>query len=307
MAARRAGKSLSSSLYHDFLDEKTKFKESLEPADHSKHTAALHAVTPSGTKVGVQTQVISPFFKTAVKRGVASTLVMESQLNSMLTTCWRLSSERHLELQAHLQVNKALRFTLEAHESAADKMPTSFAKIGCDYKDERIFAGLKIDAVNGPTLEATAGGQLGVRGVGVSVGVIGAYDVGLDHSDRVGRFTTLNMATSVESDDLCGLLQINDKGRLVHFTLAQTVTPQLLVGSELLVDRRKDRKVLRLRSNYAMSDNETVSSSLGSDGILIGAYEWQTSKHLKTKVSAQMDVRHYDSDSHHLGVSIEIS
>lgn len=94
---------------------------------------------------------------------------------------------------------------------------------------------------------------------------------------------------------------------MVRLDLTQVVTPELLVGTEFVYDRRKDKKTMRLRSKLELSERESVASSLGSDGILIGAYEWRTSEHLKTRVSAQMDVRHYDSDSHHLGVSIEIS
>lgn len=297
-----AGKALSSCLYQDFLERKAQFASTLAPVDQSRHTASVQATTASGTRVALETLVITPFFKTAVKRGVVSTLAFESQLNSMITTSWRFSADRRLDLQAHLQLNKQMRLTLEAHEAAAEKAPASFAKIGCDYRDDNMFAGVKIDAVNGPTLQATAG----VEYKGVAVGLLGAYDVGLDHSDRLGRMTTLNMASSVEQDDVCALLQINDKGKLIHLALSQTISPELLVGSELLFDRRKDRKVLRLRSQYSMSKRESLSSALGSDGILVGAYEWRTSKHLKTRVTAQMDVRNFDSDSHHLGVSIEI-
>lgn len=93
----------------------------------------------------------------------------------------------------------------------------------------------------------------------------------------------------------------------MRLDVTQALLPELLVGSAFVFDRRKDRNTLRLRAKYAVSDKETVASSLGSDGILVGAYEWRTSAHLKTRVSAQMDMRHYDSDAHHLGVSIEIS
>jgi hypothetical protein len=93
----------------------------------------------------------------------------------------------------------------------------------------------------------------------------------------------------------------------VQLSVAQILSPELLVGSEFSYDARKESKTLRLRSRYELSTNETVASSLGSDGVFIGAYEWRTSKHLKTRVSAQMDIRNFDSDTHHLGVSIEIS
>ncbi|TMW55690.1 hypothetical protein Poli38472_010572 [Pythium oligandrum] len=300
---RRAGKGLSSCLYHDFVEEHRAFKEPLEPTSSSRHGASITATTPSGARVGLQTSVISPFFNKAVKRGVASTLEFESQLNPMLTSSLRISSQRHLELQAHLQASDKLRFTLEARESATEKTPASFARIGCDYKDESLFAGMKIDAVNGPTLQATCGVHIG----SAAIGVLGAYDVGLDHSDRLGRFTELRMAATYAHDDVSALLQVNDKGKKVKVSVAQEISEDLMVGSEFLYDVRKDHKVLRLRSKYAMNESETVSSSLGSDGIIIGAYEWRTSAHLKTRVSAQMDVRNFDSDSHHLGVSIEIS
>lgn len=94
---------------------------------------------------------------------------------------------------------------------------------------------------------------------------------------------------------------------MVRLDLTQTVSPELMVSSRFVFDRRKDKRSLRLLGKYALSEAEAVSSSIGSDGILIGAFEWRTSKHLKTRASAQMDLRHYDSDSHHLGVSIEIS
>lgn len=201
---RAATKGLSSCLYADFLDEHTALKDALEPSSFSRHAVELNAVTPAGAALGLQTQVVSPFFRTAVKRGVATSLVCESQLNSMITTSLRLSSERHLELLAHLRASDRVRFTLEAHESATDKTPASFARIGCDYKGDRAFAGAKIDAVNGPTLETTVGAKAG----DVAVAVIGAYDVGLDHSDRLGRFTTLNVAASYAHDDLTALLQV---------------------------------------------------------------------------------------------------
>lgn len=163
-AARSATKGISSCLYQDFLDENTLLKDPLEPSDHSCHGVEINTRTPSGNRIGLQTGVVSPFFKNATKkRGVSTSLVFESQLNSMITSSLRVSSERHLELQAHLQASNKLRFTLEAHESATEKMPTSFARIGCDYKDANFFAGAKIDAVNGPTLQATLGARLGVR------------------------------------------------------------------------------------------------------------------------------------------------
>ncbi|RLN96961.1 hypothetical protein BBJ28_00000709 [Nothophytophthora sp. Chile5] len=306
MAGRRATAGLSSSLYDDFLAENTRLREPLAPRTHSRHSVEINTVAPNGTGLGLQTCVVSPFFKAAVKRGVDAALVCESQLNSVITASLRLSSARQLALQAHLRASRTLRFTLEAQEAAAEKeAPASFARIGADYKseDSRLFAGAKIDAVNGPTLQATLGGRLGE----LAFGVIGAYDVGLDHSDRLGRFTTLNMAASYTQDDLLTLLQVNDGGRMVRLDVTQTVRPELLVGSEFVFDRRKDKRTLRLRGKYALSASESVASSLGSDGILIGAFEWRTSPHLKTRVAAQMDVRHYDSDSHHLGVSIEIS
>ncbi|KAF1323896.1 Eukaryotic porin, partial [Globisporangium splendens] len=303
-AARGATKGISSCLYQDFLAEHTLLQESLEPSDHSCHGVEINTHTPSGNRIGLQTGVVSPFFKTATKkRGVAAALVFESQLNSMITSSLRVSSERHLELQAHLHASQNVRFTLEAHESATEKMPASFARIGCDYKNDTFFAGAKIDAVNGPTLQATLGARMG----DVAFGAIGAYDVGLDHSDRLGRFSTLNLATSYSHDDMLALLQINDKAKMVRLDVTQVVAPELLVGTAFVYDRRKDKKTMRLRAKYALTERETLASSLGSDGILVGAYEWRTSAHLKTRVSAQMDVRHYDSDSHHLGVSIEIS
>lgn len=162
MAARRATQGLSSSLYQDFLDEHARFSAPLEPSASSRHAVELNTVTPAGAKLGLATQVVSPFFRTAVKRGVASALVCESQLHEMLTASLRLSSARHLELLAHLRASDRVRLTLEAHESAAEKTPASFARIGCDYKSDRGFVGAKIDAVNGPTLEATLGARAGV-------------------------------------------------------------------------------------------------------------------------------------------------
>lgn len=47
------------------------------------------------------------------------------------------------------------------------------------------------------------GGEQDVR-----FGVIGAYDVGLDHSDRRGRFSRLDAAASYARDDLVALLQM---------------------------------------------------------------------------------------------------
>ncbi|KAJ0399276.1 hypothetical protein P43SY_001860 [Pythium insidiosum] len=300
---KQAQQGLNSCRFHEFLDEQRAFPEPLEPSALSRHGASLLTTTSSGSRVGLETSVVSPFFSRSAKRGVAATLGFESQLNAMITTSLRISSQRHLELQAHLQANDALRFTLEARESATEKMPASFARIGCDYKTANVFAGLKIDAVNGPTLEAACGAKL----AGLSIGVLGAYDVGLDHSDRLGRFTELKMASSYAHDDVSALLEVNDKGNKCQLSVAQQVRPDLLVGSEFLYDVRKDRKVLRLRSQYELSAHESLGSSLGSDGVLIAAYEWQTSAQLKTRVSAQVDVRNFDSDSHHLGVSIEIS
>ncbi|KAG1691046.1 hypothetical protein DVH05_027328 [Phytophthora capsici] len=303
MTARRATAGLSSSLYSDFLAENTRLNEPLDPSTHSRHALEINTLTPSGMAIGLQTCVLASFFKAAVKRSVESVLVCESQLNSVITSSLRVSSSRHLALQAHLQASNSLRFTLEAQESATEKAPASFARIGADYKTQSFFAGAKIDAVNGPTLQATVGGKLG----DVALGVIGAYDVGLDHSDRLGRFTTLNVATSYTHEDLLALLQVNDGGRMVQLDLTQTVLPELMVSSRFNFDRRKDKRTLRLMGKYALKETEAVSSSIGSDGIFIGAFEWRTSKHLKTRVSAQMDLRHYDSDSHHLGVSIEIN
>lgn len=169
-----ARRGLSSCLFQDFVDERSAALAPLEPSSHSRHAVSLRAVTPAGTALGLQTQVVSPFFRAAAKRGVASALVCESRLNSMLTTSLRLSSERHLELLAHLRASDRLRLTLEAHESATDKTPASFARIGCDYRTDRAFAGAKIDAVNGPTLETTLGAASGVRRGDFHLGCLGA-------------------------------------------------------------------------------------------------------------------------------------
>jgi hypothetical protein len=130
--------------------------------------------------------------------------------------------------------------------------------------------------------------------------------VGLDYSDRLGRFSKLNGAASYSTKDYCALLEMNEKGKFFRLDLSQIVSHQLRLGTEVCYDRRKDRKTLRLRSKFALNESESVSSSLGSDGILVGAFAWRASKQLKTKISAQMDVRNYESDSHHLSVSIEI-
>lgn len=42
----------------------------------------------------------------------------------------------------------------------------------------------------------------------MAFGVIGAYDVGLDHSDRLGRFSRLDFATSYAHDDVLALFQM---------------------------------------------------------------------------------------------------
>ncbi|CAH0479291.1 unnamed protein product [Peronospora belbahrii] len=196
-----------------------------------------------------------------------------------------------------------MRLTLEAQESASEKTLASFARIGAEYKTRNKFAGVTIDAVNGPTLQATIGGRKGLLGFGI----LGAYDVGLDHSDRLGKFTTLDMAMSYTHEDLMTLLQVNDGGRMMQLDLTQIVSPKFIMCSRYVFDRRKEKRVLRLLGKYALNKTESLSSSIGSDGIFIGAFEWRTSKHLKTRVSAQMDLRHCDSDLHHLGVSIEIS
>ncbi|CEG36516.1 eukaryotic porin [Plasmopara halstedii] len=303
MAGRRATAGLSSSLYADFLANNTRLNEPLEPTTRSCHSLEINTLTPSGTAIGLQTCVLASFFKAAVKRNVESALVCESHFNSILTSSLRVSSSRHLALQAHLQASKSLRFTLEAQESATERAPASFAHIGADYKAQNFFAGAKIDAVNGPTLQATVGGKMG----DFALGVVGAYDVGLDHSDRLGRFTTLNVATSYTHEDLLALLQINETGRMVQLDLTHTLSGALMASSRFVLDQKTDRRSLRLLGKYAISETEAVASSIGSDGILIGTYEWRTSKHLKTRVTAQMDLRNYDSDSHHLGVSIEIS
>ncbi|CAI5735485.1 unnamed protein product [Peronospora destructor] len=303
MAGRRATSGLGSNLYAEFLAQHSRLTDSLEPSTHSRHAFEINTITPNGTALGLQTCVVASFFKAAVKRSVESALVCESHVNSVITSSVCVTSSRHLALQAHLQANKNVRFTLEAQESVTEKAPASFARIGVDYKTFNAFAGAKIDPVNGPTLQGTMGGRIGAVGIGIN----GAYDVGLDHNDRLGRFTTLNMATSYTHEELLALLQVNDGGRIMRLDLTQTLSPKLIVSSRFVFDRRNDKRVLRLLGKYTLSEMEALSSSIGSDGIFIGAFEWRTSKHLKTRVSAQMDLRHYDSDSNHLGVSTEIS
>jgi hypothetical protein len=61
-----------------------------------------------------------------------------------------------------------------------------------------------------------------------------------------------------------------------------------------------------VRSKYDFNTHETLYSSLGSDGVLVSALEWKLSNELKTRISTQMDVRNYDSDAHHFGISVEI-
>ena len=161
-AMRRVTKSLSSCLYNDFLDDRRVFHDSPEPCQDSCHAARVTTTTSSGATIGCETSVVSPFFNKAVKRGVASQLCYETQWNGMLKTRMTLSSQHHVDVQAHLQASEHVRLTLEAHESETDKAPASFAKIGVDYKTPQAFAGLKIDAVNGPTLQATCGVTMGV-------------------------------------------------------------------------------------------------------------------------------------------------
>ncbi|CAI5735927.1 unnamed protein product [Peronospora destructor] len=99
-------------------------------------------------------------------------------------------------------------------------------------------------------------GRLGAVGIGIN----GAYDAGLDHNDRLGRFTTLNMATSYTHEELLALLQVNDGGRIMRLDLHANVITK--VDCEL------------------------------KTAFLLEHSEWRTSKHLKTRVSAQMDLRH---------------
>ncbi|KAI9914276.1 hypothetical protein PsorP6_007072 [Peronosclerospora sorghi] len=302
MTVRRATAGLSGNLYADFLAEHARLKDDLEPRKHSRHALEINTITPNGMALGLETCIVSSFFKAAVQRRVESALVYESQLNSITTSSVRITSSRHVGLQARLQASERIRLTLEAQETAMEKAPASFARIGAEYKAPHVFAGATIDAVNGPTFQATVGGKVGP----VGVGVLGAYDVGLDHSDRRGRLTTLNVATSYTQDDLVALLQVNDGGRQLQVDLTQTVSPAVMITSRFVLNRRQEKPTMRLLGTYAPRATETVAGSIGSDGILIGAFEWRTSKHLKTRVSAQMDLRHYDSDSHSLGVSIEL-
>uniref|UniRef100_M4B333 Uncharacterized protein n=1 Tax=Hyaloperonospora arabidopsidis (strain Emoy2) TaxID=559515 RepID=M4B333_HYAAE len=290
---------ISSSLYADFLSEHLRLNEPLEPSPHALHALSIYSLTPRGTRLGLKTRAVGSCVQTTVE----SSLVCESQLNPVTTSRLCVTSSRHLSLQARLQASETLRLTLEAQESATEKVPLSFARIGADIKTAIGFAGVQIDAVNGPTLQATMRTRVGA----FALGWIAAYDVGLDRSDQRGRVTTLNVATSYMQDDVSAVLQVTDSGRSVQLDLTQTVSPDLIMSSRFKCDSRKDTRSLRVLGKYALNKTETVSSSIGSDGIWIGAFEWRTSKHLKTRVAAQMDLRHYDSDSHHLGVSVEIS
>lgn len=160
----------SSCLYERFLDahaRRSPEREPLEPSEHSRHALSLTARTPNGGRVALSTQLTAPFFRggAAPARGVAAALAFESQPSPLLGAALRVSSERHVELRAQLRASSALRFTLEAREAATDRAPASFARIGCDYHDAQsgAFAGAVLDAVNGPTLQATLGARLGVR------------------------------------------------------------------------------------------------------------------------------------------------
>lgn len=156
----------SSCLYASFLDAHARrLRDALEPAEHSRHTLSLSARTASGGRVVLTSQLTAPFFRggAAPARGVAAALAFESQPSPLLGAALSMSSERHMELRAQLRAGSALRFTLEAREAATDRAPASFARLGAEYQDARVFAGAKLDAVNGPTLEATLGARLGVR------------------------------------------------------------------------------------------------------------------------------------------------
>ena len=208
VTSRRATSGLGSNLYAEFLANHSRLTDPLEPSTRSRHAVEINTITPNGTALGLQTCIVASFFKAAVKRSVESALVWESHVNSIITSSVRVTSSRHLALQAHLQAKENLRFTLEAQESATEKAPVSFARIGVDYTTSDAFAGVNIDPVNGPTLQATMGGKIGALGIGIN----GAYDVGLDHSDRLGRFTTLDMATSYTHNELLALLQVYVNG-----------------------------------------------------------------------------------------------
>jgi hypothetical protein len=148
--------------YDDLFTKSSLFPEKLHPKEYASHEISISARADNGSCMIFKSSAVSPFCKTATARGVTSSLVLKSALNPLFHSSLRFSSDSVLHLQSQLNITPNTRVTFEAQESASDKAPTSFAKIGGDYRGKKMFADVKVDAVNGPTVEGCYGVLYGV-------------------------------------------------------------------------------------------------------------------------------------------------
>ena len=192
-------------MYDDFLAAHLRLHdERLEPRAHARHALSVRARTPRGTRLSLETGAVASGVAPRGRRRVESALVCESQWNPLTTSRVCLSSSRRLSLHAQLQTSDALCWTLDAHETATEKVPLSFARLGAAHAGRSGCADVRVDMVNGPTVAVALWRRWGRW----AAGGVAAYDVGLDRSDRRGRCTTFDVSASYVHDELSTLLQV---------------------------------------------------------------------------------------------------
>ncbi len=148
-------------LYHELLQSSfvplPLHKFQLTPETHENDVTDSSTPRFPSHLVQIHQKELTATLGTQTPTGIVSKIHFSKNINDNITTEIAWNSHNQLKVRACLSYPEFLNVTVEAEEGGAKAASRTFrpyAKIGCEHFTQHLKSQIKVDAVNGPTIEA---------------------------------------------------------------------------------------------------------------------------------------------------------
>ncbi|OQR86516.1 hypothetical protein ACHHYP_10460 [Achlya hypogyna] len=289
---------------------------------HVRSCSTNSRLFPPALPSGLSLQVRSPSQKFQAHTTLARNGILTSSLSqrfystdgsSEVFALLALHSQHRLSLCAELAVPTIGTFTLSALECGQKAVGTpANAKVG--FKGVyalpmalKTHMEVAVDVVNGPTVE----GGVVVGSDLLCVGIGGKYNTGIESTD--GRSSNKKLegwsfiAQYVAEDGTWrSTASVREHGSVVRWNLKQKLSTALSVATEVEYQARRNAVLLHGQGEFALSSKESLFGTLDSDAKVGVAYRCRLAPFVQVAISGRVSTLQLETDSHQVGVSIQL-
>ncbi|KDO25799.1 hypothetical protein SPRG_08742 [Saprolegnia parasitica CBS 223.65] len=289
--------------------------------EHVRSCTANARLFPQTLLSGLSLQLRSPSQQFQVHTTMARSGILTSSLSqrmyaasgdSEVFALLALHSQHRLSLCAELALPRVGTFTLSALECGQKAVGTPpNAKVG--FKGVYAVAAIKshvevaVDVANGPTVEG--GIVLGTPELCVGVG--GKYNTGIESTD--GRSTGQKLEGwsfigqyKAKDGSWRSTASLREHGSVLRWNLKQQVNSALAMATEIEYQKRRNAVVMHSQGEFALSARESLFGTLDSEAKVGLAYRCRLSPLVQVAVSGRVNTLQLETDSHQVGVSIQL-